>query len=162
MALAKFQQNYAIAPLVAMQAPLAAVSGTTIALNTITAGNIASSAGAVLGGGNVNLALVEFDSLCATVQIGLTTSTITATTVWQHSDDGTNWVTVLPQNGAAYVAFAAAGTGSLVYTQRAQFFQGNPCKKYLRLAVQVGVATGAAGDNVIVSYSWRQRQTISA
>lgn len=161
MAFGKSQLNYAIAPLVAMAAPFAAVSGSKIALNTIAAGTTLSSPGLVLGGTNVNLMLVEQDSIVAQVQAQITTATLTVVTQWQQSDDGINWVTLLPFNAASYVQWVPAGTGANIVTTALLSLAGfNPAKKYLRLAVLTGVATGGVADALIVAYSWRQRFTI--
>lgn len=159
MAFGKLQTNYATGTLVAYSAPFAAVSGSNIALTGVTTGTITSSAGLVLGGSNISLQMVEFDSLRALVQGKITTSALVVTPRWQISDDGTNWGDLLPHNGAAYVALAT-GTGSLVTTSFYQSCQVNPSVKYLRMAVLSTGATGGAGDNVIVSYSWRQRSLV--
>lgn len=143
----------------AFTAPLAAYKGSLVPLTGITATSTTSVAGLVIlvGGPQFN---IEWESLLAIVETNLTTSTITATTKWQVSNDGTVWLDLLGKNGAANVTKAAAGTGSLVTTQYAQAFDGvNPGTPYLRLAVLVGVATGGAGDNVTVSYNWRKRWT---
>ncbi len=149
-------KSYAGGATVAFTAPLAAFKGSVIALNTITAGSTASSAGLALAVGGVNN--IEFESLSANVETNLTTNTITATTKWQVSNDGTNWLDVFGKNDAANVTKAAAGTGSLITTQYVQTMDGvNVAYPFVRLAVVVGAATGAAGDNVTVSYNWRRR-----
>lgn len=143
----------------AFTAPLAAYNGSKIALSTITAGSTASSAGLVLICANPGLQ-IEWDSLHAMIETNLTTSTITATTKWQVSPDGasTTWIDYVGVNAAANVTKAAAGTGSLVTTQWVQGFPGmNPAFPYIRLAVQVGVATGGVGDNVTASYFFKNR-----
>jgi hypothetical protein len=141
----------------AFTAPLAAFGGSLIALNGITAGSTASSAGLVLPLSNPTFQ-IEWESLWALVETDLTTSTITATSKWQYSPDGTNWLDVLGLNAAANVTKAAAGTGSLITTQYAHAFAGmNPAAQAVRLAIQVGVATGAAGDNATVSYFFVKR-----
>lgn len=147
---------YAGGALTAFTAPLASYKGSQIALNGVTAGSTASTAGLVLQAGGVNN--IEFDSLCAIVETDLTTSTLTATPKWQVSNDGTNWIDFFGKNTAANVTKAAAGTGSLVTTQWVMALDGfDPSFPYLRLAVQVGVATGGAGDNVTAAYNWRKR-----
>jgi hypothetical protein len=144
---------------VAYTAPFAAYKGTQIALNTITAGTTVSSAGAVLNCANPGLQ-IEWDSLHALIETDLTTSTITATPKWQVSPDGaaTTWVDYVGVNAAANVTKAAAGTGSLITTQWVQGFPGmNPAFPFIRIAVLVGVVTGGAGDNVTVSYFFKNR-----
>lgn len=151
----RYAQSYFTGTQQAFTSPLNAYNGSKIALNTVTAGSTASTAGLVLACANND---IEWDSLHALVETNLTTSTITATTKWQGSPDGTNWVDIVGLNSAANVTKAAAGTGSLVTTQYFQAFAGiNPGIRYLRIAVLVGVATGAAGDNVTCSYFFRRR-----
>ena len=144
-------------------APLAAFSGSKIALSTITAGSTVSTAGLVLSMANSE---IEWDSLSALVETDLTTSTITVAGKWLGSLDGVNWIDIVPNNPAAaagtvvlpQVQRAAAGTGSLVTTQYLHAFPGlNPPFDYLRFAVLTGVVTGGAGDNVTVSYCYRKR-----
>ncbi len=145
----------------AFTSPLNAFNGSKIALNTVTAGSTASTAGLVIAcaGPTWN---IEWESLVALVETNITTSTLTATTKWQGSWDGTNWVDFFGLNTAANVTKAAAGTGSLVTTQYFHAFSGmNPGVDYIRLAVQVGVATGGAGDNVTVSYGFRKRSFLA-
>jgi hypothetical protein len=151
------KKSYAGGAQTAFVAPWASFNGSRIALNTITAGTITSNAGLVLTPSNT-FQNVEWESLTANVQTGLTTSTITAQTLWQVSNDGTNWATLAPLAGTTYATVAAAGTGSLVTTTYVQALDGiNLAHPYLRLAVLVGVVTGAAGDNVTVSYNYRMR-----
>jgi hypothetical protein len=141
----------------AFTSPLNAFSGSKIALNTITAGSTASTAGLVIPLTNPTFQ-IEWESLVALVETNLTTSTITATSKWQYSPDGTNWLDVLGLNAAANVTKAAAGSGSLVTTQYFHAFSGiNPAAQAVRIAVLVGVATGAAGDNVTCSYFFTKR-----
>ena len=156
----KIVKSYFTGAQQAFTAPLAAYNGSKIALNTITATSTTSSAGLVIAcaGPQFN---IEWESLAAIVETNLTTSTITATTKWQVSNDGTAWIDLLGKNAAANVTKAAAGTGSLVTTQYVQAFDGmNPGFPYLRLAVLVGVVTGGAGDNVTVAYNWRKRASV--
>lgn len=144
----------------AFTAPLAAYNGSKIALSGITATSTVSTAGLVIAcaGPQFN---IEWESLSAIVETNLTTNTITATTKWQVSNDGTAWIDLLGKNAAANVTKANAGTGSLVTAQYVQAFDGiNPGFPYLRLAVLVGVTTGAAGDNVTVAYNFRKRASV--
>ena len=141
----------------AFTAPLAAYSGSIVALNTLVAGATASSAGLVIPVAGPQFS-IEWDSLSAMVETNLTTATITATTKWQVSNDGTQWLDLLGKNCAANVTKAAAGSGGLTTTQYAQAFDGvNPGFPYLRIAVLVGVVTGGAGDSVTCSYNYRLR-----
>jgi hypothetical protein len=154
---------YSAGPLVSFSAPLAAYSGTNIPLNGVSAASgVVSAAGLLLSptgvGGNGAAFAVEFMSLCALVQTKLTTSSLVATSVWEVSEDGANWIVFKGLNHAANSAVAAAGTGSLVTTTYVHSFAGvNPAFPYCRLGVAVSGATGGAGDNVIVAYQWRRR-----
>lgn len=161
-------KSYASGATVAFIAPLAAFKGSQIALAGITATSVASTAGLViaLAGPQFN---IEWESLYALVETDLTTSTITVAGAWQGSMDGTNWLNVInpglptgDQHSTSYFTQkAAAGTGSLVTTQYVHPLYGfNPSFDYLRYAVQVGVATGGAGDNVTVSYGYRKRSYV--
>lgn len=143
----------------AFASPLGSYNGSKIALNTVTSGSTASTAGLVIAcaGSQFN---IEWDSLAAVVETGITTTSLTVTSKWQVSNDGTNWVDFLGLNCAANVQVAAAGSGSLVTTQYVQGFPGvNPGFPYIRLAVKTGGATGGTGDNVTVAYNFRKRWT---
>lgn len=131
-------------------------AGLTVALASVTSGSYASASGLVIPVGSPAFN-IEFDSLCAVISAGITTSSLTATTVWQGSNDDSNWLTIYGTNGAAYVQRPATGTGTLVTTTYAQKLEMNPSFKYLRMAVLVGGTTGASGDNVTVGYCWRKR-----
>ena len=148
---------------------LTAYKGSQIALNTVTNGTVVSSAGLViaLAGPQFN---IEWDSLVATVETNLTTSTLTVSSAWQGSWDNVTWQTFLTAGfptgdqhaTSQFTQVAAAGTGGLVTTLYTHPFYGyNPAFDYIRYAVKVGVATGAAGDNVTVSYSWRKRSFLA-
>lgn len=148
-------KSYASGALVAFTAPLASYKGSQIALNTVTSGSTASTAGLVI---SVAQSDIEWESLCAIVETDITTSTITVATKWQVSNDNTNWVDFRDKNGTTRTTVAAAGTGSLVTTQYVQAFDGVNCPfPYVRIAALVGVTTGAAGDNVTASYQYRRR-----
>jgi hypothetical protein len=150
-------KSYAGGAQTAFTAPLAAFKGSQIALNTLVAGSTASTAGLVIPLSNPTFQ-IEWESLVAPVETDLTTSTITATSKWQGTPDGTNWVDILGLNAAANVTKAAAGTGSLVTTQYFHAFAGmNFAWQAIRIAVQTGVVTGGAGDNVTCSYFFRKR-----
>lgn len=157
---AQLVKSYAQGAVVAFAAPLASYNGSAIALSGAVAGTFTSTPGLVIAAGS-SAVNIEWESLYAIVQTGLTTSTIVATPVWQGSNDGTNWITLVGQTGAAMTSFAAAGTGSLVTTTWAVPFPGNPSFPYIRLAILNTVVTGAAGDNVKVSYNWRRRAFVS-
>jgi len=153
----KLVKSYAGGAQQAFTAPLAAFNGSKIPLLGVTAGSTASTAGLVIPLTNPTFA-IEWESLSALIETNLTTSTITATSKWQYTLDGSNWLDVLGLNAAANVTKAAAGTGSLVTTQYVHSFSGvNPAAQAVRLAIQVGVATGAAGDNVTASYNYIKR-----
>lgn len=144
---------------VAYLAPLTAYKGSSIALNAVVAGTTVSTAGLVIPVASPAWN-IEWDSLAAVVQTQLTTATITAQTIWQVSNDGTNWINMLGLNGAANVTVAPAGSGSAINTTYVQAFPGvNPGFPYIRMAVLSGVANGGAADAVIVAYNFRKRWT---
>lgn len=154
-------KSYAQGAQTAFSSPFAAYSGSQIALNGVTAGSVASTAGLVIAmaGPQFN---VEWDSLFAFVETDVTTSSITVSGGWQGSWDGTNWQNILaPGSTSSFLQVAATGTGSLVKTQYVMPFNWNPAHDYYRFAVKVGGATGAAGDNVIVSYGFRKRSFLA-
>lgn len=132
------------------------VNSTVVALNGVTTGTTTSAAGLVI---NIDQSRnVEFDSLVMNVTAAITTTSLVVQTLWQVSDDGTTWRTLYPMNGAAYVQVAATGTGSLVTTNYCVAANGwNPSKQFIRAAVLSTGATGAAGDNVTISYGFRKR-----
>lgn len=130
-------------------------SGGVIALAGVTTGNTTSTAGLILQPKGANN--IAADSLCANISAGITTTSLVVVPQWQVSNNGTTWTTLLPMNGAAYVALAT-GTGSLVTTTYALSAAGlNLAYPYVRLAVVSTGATGAAGDNVTVSYNWNRQ-----
>lgn len=138
------------------------MNGSNIALNTVTAGTVTSTAGLVIpvAGPQWN---IEWESLSALVQFAITTNTITVTGKWQGSLDGSNWSDILGLNSAANVTTPAAGTGSLVKTTIFHAFSGmNPGCRYIRYAVVPGVTTGGSGDSVIASYCFRKRWNVAA
>ena len=140
-------------------AATASMNGSNIALNTVTTGNTTSSAGLVLAMPSPSMN-VEWDSLVALVQYKITTTSLVVIGRFQGSLDGSNWSDIRDGNGAAFVQVAATGTGSLVTTTLFHSLPGiNPSFPYMRYAVVSTGATGAAGDNVIVSYNFRKRWT---
>lgn len=134
--------------------------GFQIALSGVTATSTVSGTGLVLS--TFALPDIEWDSLCAVVQENLTTNTITVTPRWEASDDGTNWQPMRAYNAPAFVQVSAAGTGSLVTTTYRIAATGlNPAAAKIRIAFTVGVATGGAGDNIVVAYAWRKRFSLA-
>lgn len=154
-------KSYASGAVVAFPvAPLTTYTASKIALNGVTTGLVTSTAGLVLAM-NSTRQNVEWDSLSANVQVQVTTNALVVTPRWQVSNDGTNWADVVPFEGQTYLAMAT-GTGSLVTTTLVTAFLGiNPGHPYIRYAVLSSGATGAAGDNVYVSYNYRTRWTVS-
>lgn len=141
----------------AFVAPWTAYQGSKIALSGVTGATIVSTAGLVLSVATTSTQ-IEWASLAANIQTGITTNLLTVATFWQVSQDATNWTTPLRMTSTPNTNFAPAGTASLVTTSYVQYAQGlNPSYPYVRLACQVTTGTGAAGDNVVVSYNWRAR-----
>lgn len=151
------KKSYAAGATQAFAAPWAAYKGSLIALNGAVAGTVTSTAGLVIpcAGPSYN---IEWESLVANVQTVLATAGLVATGIWQVSNDATNWATLYGVNSPAYVAVAPAGAGTTTYCHA---FAGiNPGHPYLRFAILNTVQTGAAGDNVTVSYNWRGRSYV--
>jgi len=156
----KVAKSYAGGAVVSFLAPLASSKGSLVALNTLVAGTVVSTPGLVITCSSPAFA-IEWSSLSAVVQTSLTTATITAQTVWQVSQDSINWLNLIGLNGAANVTFAPAGTGATVPTSYVQAANAiNPSFPYMRMAVLVGVVTGAAGDNVTIAYNYRKRTAL--
>ncbi len=115
--------------------------------------------GLTTGGPTLALAAAnaEPDSIVANVSVGSTTTNITIQTKWQVSNDNVTFLDLKTMNAPLGVAVVAAGTGSLVTTAYAHALCVNPGYPYVRLAILSAAATGAAGDNVTISYNYIKR-----
>jgi hypothetical protein len=150
-------KSYAAGVKASFLAPWAAFSGSVIALNGVVTASTTSTAGLVItpAGNQFN---IEWGSLVANIQTGITTNSLAVVAQWQVSNDGTNWASIYPYSGGAYTQVNATGTGSLITTSYCLSLPGiNPGHPFLRIAVLSTGATGAAGDNVTVSYNYRRR-----
>ncbi len=127
-----------------------------VALTGVTTGTVTPSTSVLAPGENQR---VGPGSLYMRVSAAITTSSLVVKTLWQGSDDGTTWDTIYQSNGAAYVAVAATGSGSLVTTAYRQWFDfGDAAScQYIRAAVLSTGATGGAGDNITITYGWLKR-----
>ncbi|HEY2516957.1 MAG TPA: hypothetical protein VGI39_39065 [Polyangiaceae bacterium] len=132
-----------------------APSGSVVALNGVTTGTV--TAGPQLAPGDAQR--VGPTALYMRVSAAITTTSLVVVTMWQASDDGTNWDTIFPGNGAAYVQVAATGNGGLVTTTYRQWFDFGDAAacQYVRAAVKSTGATGAAGDNITITFGWLKR-----
>lgn len=165
MKASQIQLAYATGALTAYTAVTNVVTATTkgaaVALASVVSGTTVSAAGLVLP--TIGVFDIEWESLACLIQTNITTNALTVLPVWQCSDEGTNWQTLFPMNGAAYVQTPATGTGSLITTTYRLPLAGiNPSAAKLRIAFTTGGATGAAGDNIVASYYWRRRFSIQS
>ncbi len=127
-----------------------AVGSTSGNLNTITTSQIQAGATVFMGESWRKVA-----SLSANVSLTPATSTITLGTKWQVSNDNVNWFDVA--NGTQNAAAVVFGTGTTTIVQKIvpapDTVYGYP---YARIAIVVGVTTGAVGDLYAISYNYRQ------
>jgi len=126
------------------------VAATSGNLNGITSGNI--QAGTAIFMGNI---VPKVKSLSSLVSVTAATSTITLAAKWQVSNDNSTWVDLAhePQNPAAVVL--ATGTTTIV-TKVIPAPEAVYGWQWARIAVVVGVTTGASADLFAIGYSYRQ------
>lgn len=96
------------------------------------------------------------DSVYALVYAKATTNTLTVTGKWQISQDGVNWIDVVPFNNAANVALVT-GTGAAVsktvaFTSPSAVYGA----KYSRFVLVSGVGSGGGlgVDEGSITYGW--------
>jgi hypothetical protein len=127
-----------------------AVAASSGNLNGITTSQIQGGTAVFMG-----QAWRKVSGLSALVSLTAATSTITLGTKWQVSVDNSTWLDVAngTQNAAAVVF--ATGTAAIVtkVVPAPDVVYGYP---YARIAIVVGVTTGATGDLYSISYSYRQ------
>jgi hypothetical protein len=127
------------------------VSAVTGNANTLASGSTIAG-NSVMMGQNAR----KVRSLIALVSFTAATSTLTATGVWQVSNDGSTWVNAVPSNNAANVTFTT-GTAA-IKTASIEAPQGVYGWKYARFTFLTGVTTGAAGDLYSIAYSYWQNE----
>lgn len=132
----------------AQQNPIQATSGT---FNTLTAGQQVS--GSALN--TANIGTQRLKAVSARVAVTAATSTITLTAKWQVSLDNSTWFDVA--NGSQNAAGVVLATGtSAIVTKVIPAPECIYAYTFARIAVVVGVTTGAAGDLYAISYAARQ------
>lgn len=116
-------------------------------------------AGTVTGGPTLLMSNVEKDTLSALVTVDAETNTITLTGLWQVSNNGSTWETVVPMNNAANVILAT-GTGGADAAVTRRFEAPKACygSRYARFAVQNLVVDGQAADTYRIGYCYENAQ----
>ncbi len=129
------------------------VSSTTGTFDTIGSG-VAVAGSAIFMG---NIAPKVKNLSCKAVLLA-ETNTITLSTKWQVSNDNSTWVDVA--NGSQNAAAVVVGTGTAGADTAVTRVYPAPDAVYgwqwARMAVVVGVTTGAVGDTYTLSYNFRQ------
>ncbi len=130
-----------------------AVSLASGTFDTVLAG--ADVAGAAVFMGNI---APKVKSLSAKLILDVETNTITISGVWQVSNDNSTWFDVA--NGTQNAAAVALGTGTAgadaSITKVLQAPDAVYGWQWARLAMRVGVTTGASVDTYTISYAYRQ------
>ncbi len=118
------------------------VAGSDIAGNALFMGNIAP----------------KVKHLSAKVAVDVETDTITISAVWQVSNDNSTWFDVA--NGSQNASSVALGTGTAgadaLVTKVMQAPDAVYGWQWARIALRVGVTTGASADTYAIGYSFRQ------
>lgn len=119
-------------------------------LNTLVAGSVVAGNTVFLG-----RASRKVTALTARVQLTAATNTLTMSTKWQGSVDGSTWDDIAngPQNAASVVVTTGTSAKVTKAIPAPDALYGYP---FARLAVVTGVATGASGDLYVIDYSYRQ------
>jgi len=118
--------------------------------NTITAGN-AVFGNPIFMGNNFK----KVSALSAKLDLTAATATITLTAKWQGSNDKSTWIDIA--HGSNNPAGVAITTGTSAIVSKAVPLPANSESfAYVRIAVVVGVVTGAAGDLYAIGYNYRQ------
>lgn len=128
-------------------------SAATGTANGVTAGSALNGNSLFIGGDTVKIS-----HLSALVDCDIETNTITFTPKWQVSNDATTWYDLA--NGPQNAAGVAIGTGTAGADAQVQKVIPAPdCiygYRFARLALVVGVATGATADTYSIGYSYNQ------
>lgn len=125
------------------------VSGTTGNASTLVAGSTIAGSAIFMGQDFRKVA-----NLVALASFTAATSGLTATGVWQGSNDNSTWVNLTGGNNAANVIFA---TGPLaIKTASFDAPLGASGWKFVRFTFLTGVQTGGTSDLYSIAYSYRQ------
>ncbi len=130
-----------------------AVSSATGTFDTVIAG--ADVTGAAVFMGNIQ---PKVKNLSAKLVLDVETNTITISGVWQVSNDNSTWVDVAngSQNATAVVMGTGTAGADASITKVLQAPDAVYGWQWARLAMRVGVTTGAAVDTYTISYAYRQ------
>lgn len=121
--------------------------------NGVAAGSAVNGNSLFLGGDSAKVT-----NLSALIDVDIETSTITLTAKWQVSNDASTWYDLAhgTQNAAGVVIGTGTG-GADASIQRV--IPAPDCiygYRFARLALVVGVTTGAAADTYSIGYSYTQ------
>ncbi len=129
------------------------VSSTTGTFDTVAPASQVSGSAIFMG----NISAKVKNLSCKAVLLA-ETNTITLSTKWQVSNDNSTWVDVA--NGSQNAAAVVVGTGTAGADTAVTRVYPAPDAVYgwqwARMAVVVGVTTGAVGDTYTISYAYRQ------
>ena len=97
-------------------------------------------------------------SLSAVLVVDIETSTLTASAVWQVSNDKSTWLDVAytPNNAAAVVLATGTGGADPTITKVLPAPEAVYGYKFARVAVVMGVTNGTVNDTYEIGYTYRQ------
>ncbi len=103
----------------------------------------------------------KLDRLAAKLIVLAETDTLTISAKWQGSNDAATWIDILhePQNPAAVVLATGTAGADTAVTKVLPAPPAIYSCAFARVALIVGVATGAVGDTYTFSYFWRTLDT---
>ena len=129
---------------------VSAASGT---FNAVGAGSDVTGAAIFMG----NIA-PKVKSLSVKLVLDIETDTITVSGVWQVSNDNSTWVDVAngSQNAAAVVFGTGTAGADASITKVLQAPDAVYGWQWARIALRVGVTTGATADTYALGYAYRQ------
>ncbi len=130
-----------------------AVSAASGTFNTVGAGSDVTGAAVFMG--NIQ---PKVKSLSAKVAAKAETDTITLSAIWQVSNDNSTWVdcATSPQNAVPVVIGTGTSGSDATVTKVYPAPELVYGWQWARIALRVGVTTGAAGDTYALSYAYRQ------
>lgn len=121
--------------------------------NTITAGNAVAMNAINIG----DTPRLKLRGLSAKVNALAETNTLTLAAKWQVSNDNTNWFDLAngSQNAAGVVLATGTGGADVAIDKIIPAPDAIYGWRWARLAIVVGVTTGAVGDTYAVGYCYR-------